>query len=64
MIAHSRETRVGACADYLLGVPLKEIARRWGVNQVMPAYWVRKVGCFKLRVESLADRPRPNRTSS
>lgn len=29
---HSDETRIGACADYLLGKPYTEIEHRWGVN--------------------------------
>jgi hypothetical protein len=46
---HPRDARVGACADYLLGKPLKEIKATWGVGQAALYSWMRAPGHFKLR---------------
>lgn len=36
-------------ADYLLGKKLKYIEGKWGVSNSSLTYYLRKVGCFKLR---------------
>jgi hypothetical protein len=46
---HSRETIVGACADYLLGVKVDEIERKWKINEGVVYYYLRKTKHFKLR---------------
>lgn len=48
---HSYETRVAACADYLIGrLSLKEIAYKYGIPEpTIIVYWISKRGCFKLR---------------
>ena len=43
-----REVIVGAVAAYLLGVPLKEIAARFGVSMTVVVKYADKAG-FKLR---------------
>ena len=45
---HTAETRIGACADYLLGKPWCVIDQ-WGVNRTTVAGWIRKTGHFKMR---------------
>lgn len=47
-IAYARDIRVGACADYLLGAPVKVIEHRWGPSAALLSIWVRRAG-FKLR---------------
>lgn len=49
---YSYEVRVGACADYLIGVPTKIIKQKWGVTTSIVAYWIQQRGCFKLRTKS------------
>lgn len=44
----SRETRVGACADYLLGKKTDYIREKWGVSAAIVAKWVKEAG-FQLR---------------
>jgi hypothetical protein len=46
---HSYETRVGACADYLIGLPADVIEHKWGVANSLVCYWILQRGCFKLR---------------
>ncbi len=47
---YSDETRIGACADWLLGLPTEEIAKKWGlVSNASISHWIRKAGCFQLR---------------
>jgi len=49
-VAHAYEIRVGACADYLLGVKIEVIARKWGIaDSSLIASWITKRKCFKLR---------------
>lgn len=48
---YSYETRVGACADYLIGVKAAVIEHKWGVAHSLIVYWIRQRGCFKLRRE-------------
>lgn len=43
-----RETRIAACASYLIGRPLKQIEFKHGVDQSTVVLWVREAG-FKLR---------------
>lgn len=46
--------RVAACADYLLGKPLKEIALRHGIAEpALVIHWIRQRKCFKLRNRTL-----------
>jgi hypothetical protein len=40
----SREIRVGAVVDYLVGVPLKVIAPKWGISQSLVVYWAKRAG--------------------
>jgi len=48
---YARETRIGACADYLLGIKLKAIELKWGIpiNSGLVLYWIKKTGHFKTR---------------
>lgn len=46
---HSRETRVGACADYLIGKSGAEIELKWGVKIPTVSRWIKEAGSFKLR---------------
>lgn len=46
---HSYETRVGACADYLIGLSYKEIEDKWNVPVTLVTRWIRKRKCFKIR---------------
>lgn len=46
---HSYEVRVGACADYLIGLPVKVIEHKWGLPICSVQNWIRKTGQFKLR---------------
>lgn len=46
---YSYEVRVGACADYLIGLSMNEIEHKWGTKSSIVSYWIRKRGCFKLR---------------
>lgn len=43
--------RVGACADYLIGVPTEVIRQKWGVKSTLVSYWIKQRKCFKLRRE-------------
>jgi transposase-like protein len=45
----SDEVRIGAVADYLLGLPYETIRQKWGVTQGSLGHWLHKVGCFKWR---------------
>ena len=45
----SYETKVAACADYLLGVPINVIAARYNVSPLSVYNWIKVRGCFKLR---------------
>jgi uncharacterized protein YjcR len=45
----SDETRIGACADYLLGKPTSEIEVKWQVSAATVSKWIRRTGSFKLR---------------
>jgi transposase len=45
----SDETRIGACADYLLGKPTSEIEKKWQVSAATVSKWIRRTGSFKLR---------------
>ena len=45
----SDEVRIGACADYLLGVKLKVIEDKWGVTGSQVCKWISRTGSFKLR---------------
>jgi transposase-like protein len=47
--AYTYETRVGACADYLLGKKLAQISHTWGVPDTLIVHWIRQRRCFKLR---------------
>lgn len=46
---YSDETRIGACADYLLGRPHAEIERKWNVDMGTVHNWIRRTGSFKTR---------------
>ena len=46
---HPHESIVGAVADYLLGVSLKDIYAKWGVDSDSVYHFIRKCGHFKLR---------------
>ena len=46
---YSDETRIGACADYLLGRSHAEIEQKWRVNMGTVANWIRRTGSFKTR---------------
>lgn len=41
-------TRVGACADYLVGKSEDEIKLRWGVSRTIVVRWLLARGCFKV----------------
>lgn len=43
------DVKVGACADYLLGKSIADIAYKWGVSDTIVSRWIRNRGCFKLR---------------
>jgi len=45
----SDETRIGACADYLLGKPTPEIMAKWQVSATTVSRWIKRTGSFKLR---------------
>ena len=45
----SDETRIGACADYLLGKPTSEIEAKWQVSTTTVSKWIKRTGSFKLR---------------
>ena len=45
----SDETRIGACADYLLGKPTSEIEAKWHVSATTVSMWIKRTGSFKLR---------------
>lgn len=47
--ALTRELRIAAVADWLLGVPCKEIEARHGVVAGQAAGWARKTGHFRNR---------------
>lgn len=46
---HPRETRIAACADYLLNVPVKTIEHRHGCSGGSVVKWMQANGQFKLR---------------
>lgn len=50
---HARETRVGACADYLIGKSASEIESKWGVKIPTVSRWIKEAGSFKLRRENV-----------
>lgn len=41
--------RIGACTDYLLGLPIEAIERKWKISQGLLYYWIRRTGSFSLR---------------
>lgn len=43
------ETRIAACADYLLGVRMEDITALHHVTHVSLVRWISKTGHFKLR---------------
>jgi hypothetical protein len=43
------EIRIGACADYIRGKPMREIETQWGVSIGSVYKWVKSTGSFKLR---------------
>lgn len=43
------ERRIGACADYLLGVKVCVIELKWNVSHASITRWIRRTGSFKLR---------------
>jgi len=45
----SDDTRIGACADYLLGKPTSEIEAKWQVSAATVSRWIKRTGSFKLR---------------
>ena len=47
--AREREVRVGACADYLLGVPIKIIMQKWGIKRTSVHRWLSTTDHFKPR---------------
>lgn len=48
--SHPYEIRVAACADYLVGDPLKAIAAKYNLPEAtIVSRWIRERGCFKLR---------------
>lgn len=49
ILKHSYETRVGACADYLLGKSMAEIEYKWKVSGSLVSHWIRQRKCFKMR---------------
>jgi transposase-like protein len=58
ILKHSYETKVAACADYLLGLSIAEIEFKYKVSGSLVYYWIRKRGCFKLRQKAST---KPNR---
>jgi uncharacterized protein YjcR len=46
---YTDEQRIGACADYLLGLPHKVIAAKWGVRMESVYVWIKRTGSFKTR---------------
>ena len=47
---HPDEIRIGACADYLLGVSMKDIERKYGLpDSTIVTFWIKKTGSFKIR---------------
>lgn len=50
---YSYDTKVGACADYLLDIPTKLIEEKWGVPATIVVRWVKERGCFKLRTKEM-----------
>lgn len=63
-IRHPRGRRVAAVADFLIGMPLEEVARKHGVSKTSIYDWMYKVRShFKLRlVPGASARPRRTRT--
>lgn len=61
-LKHSDNTRIGACADYLLGISIEVIKEKWGVSSTTLYKWILRTGSFKLRhVDSNARHmPTPN----
>lgn len=49
ILKHSYETKVAACADYLIGLSIAEIEFKHKVNGSLVSHWIRERGCFKLR---------------
>ncbi len=45
------DIKVGACADYLIGVPQDEIVYKWKVSHPTVVRWIKARKCFKLRRE-------------
>ena len=45
----SDESRIGVCADYLLGKPTSEIEMKWQVSAATVSKWIKRTGSFKLR---------------
>jgi len=48
-MSYPREVRVCACADYLIGLPLKEICHKYDLAFNTVWSWVKKSDHFKLR---------------
>lgn len=46
---YSLERRIGACADYLLGLSLRDIELKWSINPNWVLIWIKRTGSFKLR---------------
>jgi uncharacterized protein YjcR len=47
--SYSDETRIGACADYLLGKPYSHIEAEWNVPMATVHAWIKRTGSFKTR---------------
>lgn len=45
------DTKVAACADYLLEVPWSGIELKHGISHQTVTKWIKARGCFKLRRE-------------
>jgi hypothetical protein len=53
----TREQRIGAVADYLLGKSYKEIFYKWGVRSVTVGNLVKATGHFKMRGKHKGEKP-------
>ena len=47
--SYTDDTRIGACADYLIGMPSTEIESKWQVPMATVYGWIKRTGSFKTR---------------
>ena len=47
---HPAEVRNGACVDYLVGMKLADIAKKWNLKSgSIVSQWIQRSGMFKVR---------------